>query len=596
MLAKNHRPISDIEMQVTLAKKLDIELAGEDHQTRQAARKFISSIATVLRNENTESILRSRFLCLLGDGSTDKSIIEQESVFVRHCDQGIPKTSHIDVVALEHCNADGVVAGLLKGLESRSLKMDNLKDPSKPGPTMVCGNFDGASVNMGEHEGVGAKLKRDYDMGWLIVMWCVAHRIELAILDAVKTNPAISKFEQQLKSVLGFYDKYHAKNRREAKALAEVFDEVFVHLPPIKEQRWAASKVRADQAMRKDYHVVVSHLTNVAAGTPGHNQEVREIKAGAYLKDITSPKFLYTLHFLIDVLEIVKKLSLTFQSDDLLIFEVPEKIQACIVSLLALKSIPGPNMKIFMESYDRQGRKFKAEGGGFVDLTGHCPVLDYTDASTRKILDDMVKYLKTRFKDFLGETGPVKAFKIFNYDLYPNDNESLAVHGAEDLVTLLTHFKQLFSEEEIAQAQVEFPGFKTCLAQYRGQSPTTVYKFFLRSAYEGSNVRFPVMMKLVELMLVVSCSTAKVERSFSQLNLIKTPLRQSMSQDLLQDLMIIQMEGPSLADFDPLPAIEHYLTSGQRARHNLIFDEPEEAGPSAAYMQGAARLAEMSKL
>ncbi len=75
MLAKNHRPISDIEMQVTLAKKLEIEMAGEDHQTRQAARKFISSIATVLRNENTESILRSRFLSLLGDGSTDKSII-----------------------------------------------------------------------------------------------------------------------------------------------------------------------------------------------------------------------------------------------------------------------------------------------------------------------------------------------------------------------------------------------------------------------------------------------------------------------------------------------------------------------------------------
>ncbi len=463
---------------------------------------------------------------------------------------------------------------------------------------MVCGNFDGASVNMGEHEGVGAKLKRDFDMDWLIVMWCVAHRIELAILDAVKTNPAISKFEQQLKSVLGFYDKYHAKNRREAKALAEVFDEVFVHLPPIKDQRWVASKVRADQAMRKDYHVVVSHLTNVAAGTPGHNQDTREIKAGAYLKEITSPKFLYMLHFLIDVLQIVKKLSLSFQSDDLLIFEVPEKIQACIVSLLALKSIPGPTMKIFMESYDPKNRRFKAEGGGFVDLTGPCPKLDYTDKSTHKILDDMVKYLKTRFKDFLSETGPVKAFKIFNYDLYPNDNESLAVHGAGDLVTLLTHFKELFDEEEIAQAQAEFPGFKTCLAQYRGQSPTTVYKFLLRSSYESSNVRFPVMMKLVEIMLVVSCSTAKVERSFSQLNLIKTPQRESMLQDLLQDLMIIQMEGPPLEDFDPLPAIEHYLTSCQGTRHNLMFanSEPVVAGPSFVQLQGAARLAEVSKL
>ena len=598
MLAKNHRPLSDTEMQVQLAKKLNVELAGEDHQNRFAAREFIASIAAVLRNSNAQSIIESRFLSLLGDGSTDRSIIEQESAFVRYCDQGVPKTSLVDVVALEYCDANGVLAGLLKALESRSLKIENLKDPSKPGPTMVCANFDGASVNMGEYEGVGAKLKRDFSMEWLIVMWCVAHKIELAMLDAVKSNSAITQFEEHFKSVLGFYDKLHVKNRREAKSLAEILDEMYVHLPPIKEQRWVASKVRANQAMRKDYHILVSHLTTVAAGTPGHTQSTREVKAGAYLKYITSPRFLYMLHFLIDVLEIVKKMSLAFQSDDLLIFQVPEKVKACIVSLLALKKIPGPTMKIFMESYDRKNKKFKAEGGGIVDLCGPCPDLKYTDASTHKILDDMVKYLKDRFKDFLSESGPVRAFKIFNYNLYPNDNESLAVYGAEELVTLLTHFSELFDEAEIAQAQVEFPGFKACLAQYKGQPPQTVHKFLLRSAYDGSNVNFPVMMKLLELMIVISCSTAKVERSFSQLNLIKTAQRQSMSQDLLRDLMIIQIEGPSLEDFDPIPAIEHYLTACQGTRHNLRFadSEAELAGPSNAHIQAEARLAELSKL
>ncbi len=50
MLAKNNRPLKDMEIQVELLEKCDVELGGKDHQNRFAARQFITSMATCIRN------------------------------------------------------------------------------------------------------------------------------------------------------------------------------------------------------------------------------------------------------------------------------------------------------------------------------------------------------------------------------------------------------------------------------------------------------------------------------------------------------------------------------------------------------------------
>lgn len=45
-------------------------------------------------------------------------------------------------------------------------------------------NTDGASVNLGKVGGLQSILKRESP--WLISVWCVAHRLELALVDAFK--------------------------------------------------------------------------------------------------------------------------------------------------------------------------------------------------------------------------------------------------------------------------------------------------------------------------------------------------------------------------------------------------------------------------
>ncbi len=84
---------------------------------------------------------------------------------------------------------------------------------------------------LGVGNNVAAKFRESVpDM---LIMWCVGHKLELWVLDAVKVNTRISDCEKTVKFILKLYDKFHTKNHREVKAVAAVLDEVFVYLPPI---------------------------------------------------------------------------------------------------------------------------------------------------------------------------------------------------------------------------------------------------------------------------------------------------------------------------------------------------------------------------
>ena len=58
------------------------------------------------------------------------------------------------------------------------------------------------------------------------------------------------------------------------------------------------------------------------------------------------------------------------------------------------------------------------------------------------------------------------------------------------------------------------------------------------------------MMKLLNIMLTIPVGTATVERSFSQMKMIKTRLRNRLSDANLQHLMRVAIEGPDLKEVD----------------------------------------------
>lgn len=56
------------------------------------------------------------------------------------------------------------------------------------------------------------------------------------------------------------------------------------------------------------------------------------------------------------------------------------------------------------------------------------------------------------------------------------------------------------------------------------------------------HIVFPLVYRLIELALLLPVATASVERVFSAMNIIKTDLRNKISDDWLNDLMVCYIE------------------------------------------------------
>ena len=68
------------------------------------------------------------------------------------------------------------------------------------------------------------------------------------------------------------------------------------------------------------------------------------------------------------------------------------------------------------------------------------------------------------------------------------------------------------------------------------------------------------MSTLAKICRVVPILTADMERTFSQLKLIKTRIRNRMNEKTLDSLMQIAIEGPGIAEFPVTEAVKLWAT------------------------------------
>ena len=73
---KDFKPLCDLQVKNGV-------LMGENYQNHTGVTNFINSIAEVQRQDTMRCLAQSRFFSIRADGSTDRSIAEQEAVYIR---------------------------------------------------------------------------------------------------------------------------------------------------------------------------------------------------------------------------------------------------------------------------------------------------------------------------------------------------------------------------------------------------------------------------------------------------------------------------------------------------------------------------------
>ena len=79
-----------------------------------------------------------------------------------------------------------------------------------------------------------------------------------------------------------------------------------------------------------------------------------------------------------------------------------------------------------------------------------------------------------------------------------------------------------------------------------------------------------------------------MERGFSQLKILKSDIRSTLSEERLNDLLAVKLLSADIQNFDPLPAIELWSTSCVRTRRPLLKDRASQRESSTAVVNVAA--------
>ena len=187
-------------------------------------------------------------------------VLQNKKLYVRHVGkEGKPVAKFADLVPVKSGDAQGVTDAITQGVhEKYDLRQPELKEK------LVGCNFDGASVMMGSKAGVAKRISQMLEHS-IVIIHCVAHNLELAVDDAVKTVPYLLKFQDTIYLVFKFY-YYSPKKRRELKDMADIIQENTAHFGGVCTTRWLASRQRALVALEKNFSVSVSHLEHVATG------------------------------------------------------------------------------------------------------------------------------------------------------------------------------------------------------------------------------------------------------------------------------------------------------------------------------------------
>ena len=152
----------------------------------------------------------------------------------------------------------------------------------------------------------------------------------------------------------------------------------------------------------------------------------------------------------------------------------------------------------------------------------------------------------------------LSALSIFDPMKVPVDSHDLSHYGEDSITTLLAHYgidrpaETLQGEETVKEASDITTELKT-FHQFMAKQPKENMKLQLKELVTNEMLKsmFPNLKTLETISLSIPVATAFVERSFSQMKLIKTRLRNHLSDTSLSHLMKIAIESPdTLLDSD----------------------------------------------
>ena len=182
--------------------------------------EFIKYISKALFDENIcKKLGQANFIAVLCDGSTDVAVIKKECIYILFADPDNfqPKLTFLSLKDLPNQDANGIMSAIIEAFNA--VQMPFLKDK------LVYLASDGATVNSGTKVGLAVKF-REAGASCLVFVWCMSHRIEIALKDSLDNAMQPNAIQLSLTALSYCYEK-SSKKLRELHKLHKVLSELY---------------------------------------------------------------------------------------------------------------------------------------------------------------------------------------------------------------------------------------------------------------------------------------------------------------------------------------------------------------------------------
>ena len=252
-----------------------------------------------------------------------------------------------------------------------------------------------------------------------------------------------------------------------------------------------------------------------------------------------------------DALPHVTRLSKCFQLAKCDYSIIPKMLSTTITSLNQMKTVNGVNLNALPTLLDQ----LKADG---IDVKKpvHLSERYFQDSISEPFLKLLIENIEKRFED----KSVLTAFSVFDPAKLPRnrripdnperellESQTIMNYGNTEIETLSKHFDGTGALGSSEICLEEWTGYRQFLRENENtRSHGDVIKHLCTNT--SSAQVFPNMSALGQICRVVPIHTADVERTFSQLKLVKTRVRNRMTEETLDALLRIAIEGPDLKD------------------------------------------------
>ncbi len=483
--------------------------------------EFLKSISFHIEDNILVRFKSSQFYSIMADESTDISSKEELAICGRWLEDGKAVEGFLGLVHVHEVNAEALTKYLLAFLHDKGISLQKIRGLG----------FDGTNTMSGERSGVQKRMRSLVPSA--LYIHCHCHKLQLA---AVYSANEHNEVKRVLGTLLTMWKCFHYSPKK-AEKLAEI--EAVLNTPEIKvtkpsDTRWLARE-RCVRAVRQVLPALVKTLKEIHA-------ESGDAEVYGLSVLLCTYKFVACLYMLCDVLHTVAKLQGGLQSKDLDLSVVPVMVQTTTGRLRELKD--NPSSSTWFKDHSLVFSDPAQLGELDIEIT-EFDKETFIQTVYKPYIQSVIDHITSRMRS----SDVFSAYSIFNPRHLPEEEKNLSTYGSEELELLTNYYgkPQTVSfqcttgtsvpDVNPEQTEAEWKIFRRMMfTKFKNSTAKEVINALVSNTTLGS--AFPNLVTLATIVSILPVTTATVERSFSNMKLVKTRLRNQLSDNTLDQAMI----------------------------------------------------------